>query len=196
MITDQSRAAKPVHAIPPADEVYRVREKSNTADAALNYLAVLTLAERLHRQFLEVITVELEAFGLRDINNVRALIVLNIGEAEMTASELMWRNCYLGSNVSYNLKKLTESGYVVHERSTHDRRVVIVRNSQTGLDLCDRLRAMNRRHLDSMLRADLKLEDVDTCGRTLRALQSFWSRTIQPGAMSLGRSTADTSRES
>jgi DNA-binding MarR family transcriptional regulator len=116
---------------------------------------------------------------------VRALILLNIGDAEMTASELLWRGCYLGSNVSYNLKKLTEAGYVEQERSAHDRRVVIVRNSKKGLELCAQLKVMNARHLEAMSRANFKIEDLNICRHTLRALQQFWSRTIQPTRMGL-----------
>jgi DNA-binding MarR family transcriptional regulator len=160
-------------------------EPPNPLVTNVNYLEVLVLAERLHRQFLEVIQLELDALGVRDLNNVRALILLNIGDAEMTASELLWRGCYLGSNVSYNLKKLTESGYVVQERSPHDRRVVIVRNSAKGLELCAHLKTMNARHLDAMSRANFKMDDLNVCRHTLRALQQFWSRTIQPGRMGI-----------
>jgi DNA-binding MarR family transcriptional regulator len=151
----------------------------------VNYLEVLMLAERLHRQFLDVIQAELDDLGVRDINSVRALILLNIGDAEMTASELVWRGCYLGSNVSYNLKKLTESGYVDQERSTHDRRVIMVRNSGKGLVLLGKLRTMNERHLAGMSRAKVRLEDLDICRRTLASLQQFWNRTIQPATAPL-----------
>jgi DNA-binding MarR family transcriptional regulator len=170
---------------PARGEIERTPEQGNYLAGNVNYLEVLVLAERLHRQFLEVIQLELDALGIRDINNVRALILLNVGEAEMTASELLWRGCYLGSNVSYNLKKLTESGYVVQERSTHDRRVVIVRNSKKGLELCAMLKTMNARHLEAMSRANFKLEDLNICRSTLRSLQQFWSRNIQPARMGL-----------
>ena len=155
------------------------------ANGAINYLEVLVLAERLHRQYLEVIQLELDSLGMRDINNVRALILLNIGDAEMTASELLWRGCYLGSNVSYNLKKLTEAGYVDQERSTHDRRVVIVRNSKKGLELCNLLKSMNARHLEALSKANFKVEDLNICRQALRQLGQFWSRTIQPARLSL-----------
>jgi DNA-binding MarR family transcriptional regulator len=83
------------------------------------------------------------------------------------------------------LKKLTESNYVIQERSTHDRRVVMVRNSSKGLELCAMLKSMNARHLEAMSRADFKLEDLDVCRSTLRALQQFWNRTIQPGSVGM-----------
>src|SRR5205823_14986505 len=42
--------------------------------------------------------------------NVQALMLFNIVDAEVTVGELTSRGCYLGSNVSYNVKKLVESG--------------------------------------------------------------------------------------
>ena len=91
------------------------------------YLEVISLVERLHRQFLEVVKLELEGFGIHDINNVQAMMLFNIGDAEMTVGELILRGCYLGSNVSYNVKKMVENEYLAHERSVHDRRSIHVR---------------------------------------------------------------------
>ena len=91
------------------------------------YLDVVALIERLHRQFLEVVKLELDTQGVHDINNVQAMILFNIGDLEMTVGELTLRGCYLGSNVSYNVKKMVENNYLVQERSAHDRRSVRVR---------------------------------------------------------------------
>src|ERR1041385_2893719 len=102
------------------------------------YLEVISLIERLHRHFLEVVKLELEGLGIHDINNVQGLMLFNIGEAEMTVGELTLRGCYLGSNVSYNLKKLVENGYVEQARSPHDRRSVHVRLTPKGRELRDR----------------------------------------------------------
>jgi len=147
------------------------------------YLELVVLAERLHRQFLDVIQLELDLRSIRDINNVQALILHNIGDAEMTVSELMWRGCYLGSNVSYSLKKLTETGYIVQERSAHDKRVIMVRLSEKGAELCTILKNMNARHVEALSQGNLKSEDIATCGRTLRGLQQFWSRSVEPGLL-------------
>jgi DNA-binding MarR family transcriptional regulator len=103
-------------------------------------------------------------------------MLLNIGDSEMTASELLWRGCYLGSNVSYNLKKLTETGYVIQERSQHDRRVIMVRNSEKGQALCTLLKEMNERHIAALSQANCREEDLMTCRQMLRTLHHFWSR--------------------
>src|SRR5260370_12014720 len=86
------------------------------------YLEVVALIERLHRHFLELVKLELDGLGIHDINNVQGMMLFNIGDAEMMVGELTLRGCYLGSNVSYNVKKMVENGYIVQERSLHDRR--------------------------------------------------------------------------
>jgi len=91
------------------------------------YMDLIALVERLHRQFLEVVKLELDTNSVHDINNVQAMILYNIGDMEMTVGELTLRGCYLGSNVSYNVKKMLENGYIVQERSPHDRRSARVR---------------------------------------------------------------------
>src|SRR5712675_3069066 len=111
------------------------------------YLEVISLVERLHRQFLEVVKLELDRLGIRDINNVQAMMLFNIGDAEMTVGELTVRGCYLGSNVSYNVKKMVENGYLAHERSVHDRRSIRVRATAKGRALSQKLSKMHQRHL-------------------------------------------------
>src|SRR6201993_5036409 len=111
------------------------------------YLDVISLIERLHRHFLEVVKLELDGLGIHDINNVQGVMLFNIGDAEMTVGELTTRGCYLGSNVSYNVKKMVETGYLVQERSVHDRRSIHVQLTKKGRSLRDRLSAMHKRHV-------------------------------------------------
>ena len=149
-----------------------------------DFLEAVVLAERLHRQFLEFIQLELDALRLRDINNVRAMIVLNIGQAEMTASELLWRGGYLWSNVSYNLRKLTETGYVAQSRSAHDKRVTMVRNSVKGVALCALLNERVAGRLDTLSKGGLKTEDIATARWSLLGLQQFC--TLAAGSRGAG----------
>ena len=79
------------------------------------YYDSILLIERLHRHFLEVLKTELDRLGIQDINNVQSLILYNIGDDELTVGELTARGYYLGSNVSYNVKKMVENGYLGQE---------------------------------------------------------------------------------
>ena len=108
------------------------------------YVQVISLVERLHRQFLEVVKLEIEGLGIHDINNVQGMMLFNIGDAEMTVGELTLRGCYLGSNVSYNVKKMVGNGYLTQQRSLHDRRSIHVSLTEKGLKLRDRLITMHR----------------------------------------------------
>jgi DNA-binding MarR family transcriptional regulator len=140
------------------------------------YLEVISLVERLHRQFLEVVKLELEGLKIHDINNVQAMMLFNIGDAEMTVGELTLRGCYLGSNVSYNVKKMVENGYLGHERSVHDRRSIHVRLTEKGSSLRDRLTAMHQRHGEMLPQATLIPDDLQATAVTLRRLERFWIR--------------------
>ena len=97
-----------------------------------HYLEALTLVERLHRRLLDVIKDEFDRRGRADINSVQALLLYNIGDKELTAGELRTRGYYLGSNVSYNLKKLVEMGFLDHQRSRVDRRSVRIKLTDRG----------------------------------------------------------------
>ena len=144
------------------------------------YFNIISLVERLHRQFLELVKLELEGLGIHDINNVQGMMLFSIGDAEMTVGELTLRGCYLGSNVSYNVKKMVENGYLVQERSLHDRRSIHVRLSEKGCELRDSLTAMHRRHLEMLSQAELTADDLQTVGVTLRRLEQFWIRVAGP----------------
>jgi len=140
------------------------------------YLEVISLVERLHRYFLEVVKLELEGLQVHDINNVQALMLFNIGDAEMTVSELMVRGCYLGSNVSYNVRKLVENGYLGQQRSVHDRRTFHVRLTDKGHQVRDRLAEMHNRHVE-MVSEIVSDEDLQSVATTLRHLERFWMHT-------------------
>src|SRR5665811_1094894 len=114
------------------------------------YHEALTLVERLHRRLLDVIKDEFDRRGRADINSVQALLLYNIGDAELTAGELRSRGYYLGSNVSYNLKKLVEAGYIHHERSNNDRRSVRVSLTEKGQKVCDVINNLYNRQMESL----------------------------------------------
>jgi DNA-binding MarR family transcriptional regulator len=140
------------------------------------YLEAIGLIERLHRHFLEIVKLELDGLGIHDINNIQGLILFNIGDAQMTVGELTLRGCYLGSNVSYNVKKMVENDYLIQERSEHDRRSIHVRLSEKGRKLRDQLSEMHERHLGMLTQTNIKQEDLQASCVTLKRLERFWTR--------------------
>jgi DNA-binding MarR family transcriptional regulator len=99
------------------------------------YLETLTMVERLHRRLLDVIKDEFDRRDRSDVNAVQALLLYNIGDKELTAGELRTKGYYLGSNVSYNVKKLVEQGFLHHARSRIDRRAVRISLTEKGKDV-------------------------------------------------------------
>ena len=139
------------------------------------YLECLNLVERLHRQLLDVIKDELDRRGERVVNSVQALLMFNIGDQELTAGELRTRGHYLGSNVSYNLKKLVEAGFIHHQRSDSDRRSVHVSLTDKGREIREVVTALFERHLDSLEAVgNVTAEDFEALNTSLRRLERFW----------------------
>ena len=143
------------------------------------YLKTVTLVERLHRRLLDVIKDELDRRNRVDINAIQALLLYNIGEQEITAGELRTRGYYLGSNVTYNLKKLVESGYLDHQRSSVDRRSVHVKLTSKGREVRNLVAALYHKHVSTVEQAgDIYSDDFVTLNKSLHRLERFWTAQI------------------
>ncbi len=144
------------------------------------YLDALTLIERLHRRLLDVIKDEFDRIGRPDVNSVQALLLFNIGDAELTAGELRTRGHYLGSNVSYNLKKLVDAGYIHHERCDTDRRSVRVRLTDKGQEVRNRVDQLYEKHISSLEPVGgVGPSDLETLNQALSRLERFWTDHIR-----------------
>lgn len=145
------------------------------------YHETIFLIERLHRHFLEVVKLELDRLSIEDINNVQALILFNISNEELTVGELTNRGYYLGSNVSYNVKKMIENGYLENERSTHDRRSVRLRLSAKGLELYGKMSGMFARQIEALGDSPVTEGDLKNVVKQLHSLEQFWTRQMNSG---------------
>lgn len=143
------------------------------------YLESLTLIERLHRRLLDVIKDEFERNGEQEVNSVQALLLFNIGDSELTAGELKTRGYYQGSNVSYNLKKLVDQGYVSHERSSADKRSVRISLTDRGQVIREQIDALYNRQLLSLREvAGIDVDEFDRLNKALTRLERFWTDQI------------------
>jgi DNA-binding MarR family transcriptional regulator len=144
------------------------------------YLDTLSLVERLHRLLLDVIKDEFERLGMLDINAVQALLMFNIGDNEVTAGELKSRGYYQGSNVSYNLKKLVEMGYMHHQRCEIDRRSVRVRLTEKGRAVRDAVTDLFERQATGLERHGvLGTDGIDQINHSLRRIERYWADQIR-----------------
>ena len=150
------------------------------ASVVAGYLDVLALVERLHRLLLDVVKDEFERLGIIEINAVQALLLFNIGDNEVTAGELKSRGYYQGSNVSYNLKKLVEGGYMHHERSTADRRSVRVRLTPRGQEVRDVVADLFSRHAGILKDGGaVGFASLGEINAMLKRLERFWTDQIR-----------------
>ena len=139
------------------------------------YVETILLIERLHRRFLDVVKEELDRLRIDDVNNVQTLILYNIGDEHLTVGELTNRGYYLGSNVSYNVKKLVENEYLLQEQSKHDKRSFRVKLSDKGLGLCEKIDTLYDAHVQR-LDGGVSLKDLN---QQLLDLEEFWATQVR-----------------
>jgi DNA-binding MarR family transcriptional regulator len=144
------------------------------------YLETLTMVERLHRRLLDVIKDEFDRRGRSDVNAVQALLLFNIGDKELTAGELRTRGYYLGSNVSYNVKKLVEMGYLHHARSRIDRRSVRISLTEKGEEVHRIIVGLYEKHAMTVEQiGGVLADDFTRMNVSLARLERFWTDQIK-----------------
>ncbi len=157
-----------------------IRNDTRNKDYMVGYLESLSLVERLHRLLLDVIKDEFERVGVLEINAVQALLLFNIGDHEVTAGELKSRGYYQGSNVSYNLKKLVEMGYMHHQRCEIDRRSVRVRLTEKGRNISRIVADLFARHAEGLRDKGVLGEDgITHITSSLKRMERYWSNQIR-----------------
>ncbi|HSR80125.1 MAG TPA: MarR family transcriptional regulator [Hyphomicrobiaceae bacterium] len=161
-------------------DMARVRAPAGDGGVRSEYLYALRMIERLHRLLLDVTKDEFDRHGGAEVNSVQALLLNNMGDDELTAGELKTRGYYLGSNVSYNLKKLVEMGYLHYKRSDKDRRSVRVSLTPKGLEARAIIQKLYERQLLSLETVgQISLEDFKTLNKALVRLERFWSDQVR-----------------
>ena len=144
------------------------------------YLESLTMVERLHRRLLDVIKDEFDRRGRNDVNAVQALLLYNIGDKELTAGELRTRGYYLGSNVSYNVKKLVEMSYLHHARSRIDRRSVRISLTDKGQEIHQIVASLYDKHITTVEQiGGISTEEFVKLNQALTRLERFWTDQIR-----------------
>jgi len=154
--------------------------RAGFAEVRPAYLEALRLVERLHRRLLDVIKDEFDRRGRSDVNSVQALLLYNISDKELTAGELRTRGYYLGSNVSYNVKKLVESGYLHHARSRIDRRAVRISLTEKGRDVHNIVSGLYDKHVATVEQiGGINSGEFTKLNQSLVRLERFWTDQIR-----------------
>jgi len=140
-----------------------------------SYLDVIQLLPQIHRRFLDVIKLDLENLKIHDINNAQSIMLFNIGDNTLTVGDLTLRGVYIGSNVSYHVKKMVENGYLTQEHSLYDRRVSHVRVTEKGRKLREELTMAHQRRIDLLSEVSLSSDELQAVISVLRLLDRFWT---------------------
>ncbi|HER27386.1 MAG TPA: MarR family transcriptional regulator [Rhodospirillales bacterium] len=146
-----------------------------------NYLELTHLIERLHRRYLDVLRTELNRLGVRDINGVQVMLLANVGEEEIVIRDLIERGYYQGSNVSYNIKKLVDLGYMEQERSSHDKRSVSIKLTDKAIEIVNKIRELEDNNANIYGEQQKNPEQSELILDSLRRLERMWSDYIHYG---------------
>ncbi|MBT3917345.1 MAG: winged helix DNA-binding protein [Rhodospirillaceae bacterium] len=145
------------------------------------YVDLAKTIERLHRRFLDVVRAELTRLGYRDLTAVQAMLLTNIGDEEIVIRDLIERGYYQGSNVSYNMKKLVDGGYIEQQRAEHDKRSVRIKLTDKSRDICEKIKDLEARNANALVEEGLTTEEVEQVQRTLKRLERVWGDYIHYG---------------
>ena len=136
------------------------------------------LIERMHRRYLDVIRIELNRRGFKDISPVQAMMLGTIGNEEISVRDLIERGYYLGSNASYNLKNLVDGGYINRTSSMRDRRSALLTLSSKGKEILDAMAKLNAHMAEGIVRPEGEGHDLESAYNTLRRLERRWTDSI------------------
>ena len=160
-------------------------EVDDGPDRRVSAFDLARIIERASRRFLDYLRLELGKLGVEDISPAHVMILLTIGQGEIAVRDLLDRGHYGGSNASYNLKQLVESGYLERGASPRDRRLARISLSLKGQMLCERLRLLDEASsLGSRSENGLDA-DLLTTHETLRRLEQWWNDSLRYGGVLL-----------
>lgn len=145
---------------------------SETTDPpTVRHLDLARDVERLHRRYLDHLRSELMKLGVDDVSPAQVLMMFTIGNDELSVRDLLGRGNYLGSNASYNLKRLFDAAYIERQASSRDRRSARIKLAVKGHDLCATIRSIDQGYQQLIVRDAQELRDLETTVRTLRRIE-------------------------
>ncbi|MET0430098.1 MAG: MarR family transcriptional regulator [Microvirga sp.] len=152
------------------------------ASVTVTHLDLVRVVERVHRRYLDLFRLDLGRLGIDDLSPSQVMMLFTIGNDELSVRDLIDRGYYLGSNASYNLKRLVETGYVDRNASERDRRSARIRLSQKGQELCEAVRKLDESYQRLVARTAEEARELEVAFRTLRRLEQAWTSSLRYGS--------------
>ena len=140
------------------------------------YIELLALNEQLYSAFLRLIKLKVASIKERQINNFQGMILFMIGHGAETVTQLATRGFYSSSNISYNIRKLVELGYITQNRSLRDARIVNIELTPKGRALCTEIEDMLKRQVGELAQIPITPDDLRHLMGTFRRLESILAR--------------------
>lgn len=135
--------------------------------------------ERNYKLFLDIIKREIDKLKYTDITAIQALILLNLGDNVVTISEVISRGYYIGSNASYNVKKLVKSGYITQVSSNYDKRAVLLKLTPKATTLCAKIDKSIEAQMNGLEKTIKGKLDLKSGIEFLKTIERFWQNLLQ-----------------
>ncbi len=126
------------------------------------------------KSFLELIEHELKLINEENLSAVQALIILNIGDNDVSLGDLVLKRGYSGSNASYNIKKIANEGYIEQIPSPHDKRSLILRLTNKGTDVFKKLKSAIDKHSQKLEHVVFDRVNYSRVSKFLREISNYW----------------------
>ncbi|MDA1309635.1 MAG: winged helix DNA-binding protein [Proteobacteria bacterium] len=162
-----------------------IANEEMTIAADRNYFELTTMLDRLHRRYLDVVRLELEAMGIRDVNPSQALLLTMLNDGDVPLRDILQRGGYTASTAAYMIKKLVENGYIEQARAAHDRRTIRLRLTRAGKRVAEHLAALNSRHAGTAGGLERMEDEIVDTTATLRRLDRIWTDFLTFGQTSM-----------
>ncbi|WP_236042555.1 MarR family winged helix-turn-helix transcriptional regulator [Roseibium aggregatum] len=144
-----------------------------------SHFELVRVIERMYRRYLDRLRVDLSRIGADDISPSHAMLLFTIGDDDLSVRDLMDRGHYLGSNASYSLKQLVQSGYVDRSASARDRRSARIRLTDKGKQLCKAITSADEVNQNQIVRSEQDRRALEETISMLRRLEVVWATDIQ-----------------
>jgi len=160
-----------------------------TTSSHVNHFDLVRIIERMYRRYLDRMRIDLIRIGADDISPPHAMLLFTIGHDDLSVRDLMDRGHYIGSNASYSLKQLVQSGYVDRTASARDRRSARIRLTEKGKTLCRAIKAADEANQEHVVQSEKDLQALEETFAMLRKLEVLWATDLQqvPSRMDVNR---------
>ncbi|MDR1034879.1 MAG: winged helix DNA-binding protein [Holosporales bacterium] len=137
-------------------------------------LELSSYGEKAFRVFLDIIKQELDNLGIVDISSIQAFILMNVNDNVITMGEVLSRGYYVGSNASYNLKKMISNGYMKQNPSDYDKRASYLSLTDKGLELCKKLESIIDNHMSRFESTATGRLELERGLKFMKKIESYW----------------------